>query len=128
MRKLLLGVALAAGLSDAQRAGAADRPVHNLVPTEQCLPWSKMVILGLCTRSQMAEAKAMAEAGILARKQDLAQGKAQERPPAPKGQEDVTIRLLAPDLAALDAWIAAQPDKPSRAEAVRRLMQKGLGG
>jgi hypothetical protein len=33
------------------------------------------------------------------------------------------------DLAVLDAWIAEQPEpKPTRPEAVRQLMRKGLGG
>ena len=35
----------------------------------------------------------------------------------------VTVRIPPDQLAALDAWIAAQPDpKPSRPEAVRRLL------
>jgi hypothetical protein len=34
---------------------------------------------------------------------------------------------MPPDeLAALDAWIADQPDHPSRPEALRRLARKGL--
>lgn len=35
---------------------------------------------------------------------------------------------MPPDLeAALDAWIARQPDpKPSRSEAIRRLIEKGI--
>lgn len=31
-----------------------------------------------------------------------------------------------PQLAALDAYIAAQPDAPSRPEAIRRLIELGL--
>jgi len=39
----------------------------------------------------------------------------------------VGVRLLPPALAALDAWIAAQPDpKPSRPEAIRRLLTAAL--
>lgn len=37
--------------------------------------------------------------------------------------------MLRPEMAqALDSWIAAQPDpKPSRPEAIRRLIEKALG-
>lgn len=40
----------------------------------------------------------------------------------------INVRLQPDQLAALDAWIAKQPDKPSRPEAVRQLIQKGMGG
>ena len=44
------------------------------------------------------------------------------------GEASVTVRLSRADLAALDRWIAAQSGpKPSRAEAVRRLMNHELG-
>jgi hypothetical protein len=43
--------------------------------------------------------------------------------------ETVTIRLSERDAAALDAWIEDQSrPKPSRAEAIRRLMNQALGG
>lgn len=43
-----------------------------------------------------------------------------------KGQL-VGVRLLPPALAALDTWIARQPEpKPSRPEAVRRLLAAAL--
>jgi len=33
------------------------------------------------------------------------------------------------DLAdSIDAWIAGQPDQPSRPEAIRRLIKRGLAG
>ena len=38
----------------------------------------------------------------------------------------VGVRLPPDQLAALDAFTAAEPDKPSRPEAVRRLVAKGL--
>jgi hypothetical protein len=38
----------------------------------------------------------------------------------------VGVRLQPDPLAALDAWIAAQPDTPSRPEAVRRLLGRAL--
>jgi hypothetical protein len=37
------------------------------------------------------------------------------------------VRLQTPDLKRLDSWIAAQPEPlPSRPEAIRRLVEKGL--
>lgn len=37
------------------------------------------------------------------------------------------VRLQNPDLASLDGWVEGQPDpKPSRPEAIRTLMRKGL--
>jgi cytochrome c553 len=39
----------------------------------------------------------------------------------------VLVRLKADALSTLDAWIAEQPDpKPSRPEAIRRLLEKAL--
>ena len=38
----------------------------------------------------------------------------------------VTVRIPPDALARLDAWIAQQVDKPSRPEAIRRLMEKAL--
>ena len=123
MNKLLLGLALAGVLTGAANAQTVitDPKRGDIVPTEQCLPWTKYVILGLCTRTQMQEAKAMAEAGIQQTKAHPAS------PPPPKGQQDLTVRFHSEDLAGLDAWIAAQPDKPDRAEAIRRLVKRGLG-
>jgi hypothetical protein len=43
-----------------------------------------------------------------------------------KGQQ-IGVRLLPPNLSALDAWIARQPEpQPTRPEAIRRLVEKGL--
>jgi len=36
------------------------------------------------------------------------------------------VRLHAPQIAQLDAWIAKQDDAPSRPEAIRRLVEMGL--
>lgn len=38
----------------------------------------------------------------------------------------ITVRMPPDQLARLDAWAAAQPDKPTRPEAVRRLVDKAL--
>lgn len=38
----------------------------------------------------------------------------------------IGVRLQPDALARLDAWISAQPDAPSRPEAVRRLLDLGL--
>jgi Arc/MetJ-type ribon-helix-helix transcriptional regulator len=44
------------------------------------------------------------------------------------GGAPVTIHLSASDLAALDAWIAAQSGpRPDRSEAVRRILNQELG-
>jgi hypothetical protein len=41
----------------------------------------------------------------------------------------IGVRLYPEMEAALTAWIARQPEpKPSRPEAIRRLMERGLGG
>ena len=45
----------------------------------------------------------------------------------PAAKTSVTVDLPAAAVARLDAWIAAQPEpRPSRAEAIRRLVQTGL--
>lgn len=38
----------------------------------------------------------------------------------------IGMRWQAPLLAAIDAWRAEQDDEPSRAEAIRRLVERGL--
>jgi hypothetical protein len=49
------------------------------------------------------------------------------RGPLPTGKGVPIVTRLQPEqLAQLDKWIAEQDDKPSRPEAVRRLMQFGL--
>lgn len=40
----------------------------------------------------------------------------------------ITVRVPPDQLQRLDAWAADQPDKPTRPEAVRRLVDKGLSG
>ena len=119
MRAWALGAMLATGLVGA--AAAQDKTYH-LVPTETCTPWSRNVILGLCTKSQEEEAKDMPRQPS----GPLFPSKPKPAPVA-KGETDVAVRLHAEETAALDAWIASQPDRPTRAEAMRRLMQKGLG-
>ena len=50
-----------------------------------------------------------------------------KRGPAPTGQgTPVMVRLQPIVLSTLDAWIEKQPDRPSRPEAIRRLVTKGL--
>jgi hypothetical protein len=42
--------------------------------------------------------------------------------------EDVHVRLPRPAVDALDAWIAEQPEpRPSRPEAIRRILSQALG-
>jgi hypothetical protein len=38
----------------------------------------------------------------------------------------IGVRLQPEALSAVDAWISAQPDAPSRPEAIRRLVSTGL--
>ena len=51
-----------------------------------------------------------------------------KRGPAPTGKgQMIGVRLQPASLAELDAWIIAQPDpKPTRPEAIRRLVEKAL--
>jgi hypothetical protein len=51
------------------------------------------------------------------------------RGPKPTGKgTPVQVRLLADVLAPLDDWIEGQPDpKPTRPEAIRRLVRRALG-
>jgi hypothetical protein len=46
------------------------------------------------------------------------------RPPV--GSINIGVRVPPDELAAVDAWIAKQPDKPSRPEALRRLAKIAL--
>ena len=39
----------------------------------------------------------------------------------------IMVRMPPDQLARLDKWLKAQPDMPSRPEAVRRLLDEGLG-
>jgi hypothetical protein len=49
-------------------------------------------------------------------------------PPKDAGGLSLTVELSPADLAALDAWIEDQNGpKPSRAEAIRRILNQGLG-
>ena len=47
--------------------------------------------------------------------------------PAPTGKgELIGVRIQPKDLAELDGWIKRQDDKPSRPEAIRRLVEQAL--
>jgi hypothetical protein len=49
------------------------------------------------------------------------------RGPFPTGQGvQVVVRLQPEPLGAIDQWLAKQPDHPTRAEAIRRLVELGL--
>ena len=41
----------------------------------------------------------------------------------PTGALSIHLRVVPADIAAIDAWIAKQPDKPSRPEAIRRMIE-----
>src|SRR4029434_1588345 len=50
-----------------------------------------------------------------------------KRGPAPTGKgTQIVVRMQPSPLAALDAWVSAQTDNPTRAEAIRRLVEIGL--
>jgi hypothetical protein len=49
-----------------------------------------------------------------------------KRPPPTGKGELLGVRIHPPQLAALDTWIGQQPDKLSRPEAVRRLVEQAL--
>jgi hypothetical protein len=50
-----------------------------------------------------------------------------KRGPPPTGQgTPIVTRMHPPQLEQLDAWIARQDDAPSRPEAIRRLLERGL--
>jgi hypothetical protein len=44
----------------------------------------------------------------------------------PTGAESVHLRLLPNQLADVDKWAAGQSDKPTRPEAIRRLIEQAL--
>jgi hypothetical protein len=49
--------------------------------------------------------------------------------PAPTGKGTlIGVRLQPTELSRVDDWVAAQDDKPSRPEAIRRLVEIGLAG
>jgi hypothetical protein len=48
-------------------------------------------------------------------------------PPTGKGIQ-VVVRMQPAPLSALDAWATKQKDQPTRAEAIRRLVELGLAG
>lgn len=53
--------------------------------------------------------------------------KKKRRGPPPTGKGELLgVRIHPPQLASLDDWIGQQPDKPSRPEAVRRLLEQAL--
>lgn len=51
-----------------------------------------------------------------------------KRPGRPAtGQDPVTAIRLSPEMRqTVDAWAARQPDKPSRSEAIRRLIEQAM--
>ena len=54
-------------------------------------------------------------------------GKKRGRPAGSLFADPQPVRLTAEQLARVDAWRASQNDAPSRSEAIRRLIDTGLG-
>ena len=48
------------------------------------------------------------------------------RPPGRLHSEEFRMRVAPDFFEPIDAWREAQPDKPSRSEAIRRLVEDGL--
>ncbi|ATP20400.1 hypothetical protein BV87_19805 [Sphingobium yanoikuyae] len=57
---------------------------------------------------------------------DTSKKRKRGRPSTGGQMPGIMVRMPAGDVAELDAWIAVQPDQPSRPEAIRRLMKAGL--
>ncbi len=97
---------------------------RQAVPTDECTPGSMQVILGLCTASQREQAKTLntdrpRRPSPVARKAIA---------PPERGGATISVHFSAGEVAAIDAWIASQPDKDgiNRAEAVHRLLRSSL--
>jgi hypothetical protein len=61
------------------------------------------------------------------KRQSVITQKKKRRGPPPTGKGELLgVRIHPPQLAALDGWIAQQPDEPTRPEAVRRLLDLAL--
>jgi hypothetical protein len=58
-------------------------------------------------------------------KQTVLAKKRRGPPPTGKGVQ-VVVRLQPDPLGAIDDWVAKQKDQPTRAEAIRRLVEIGL--
>jgi hypothetical protein len=52
--------------------------------------------------------------------------KRQTGPPASGGGVLIGVRLPPDDLTLLDQWREAQPDRPGRPEAIRRIIEEGV--
>jgi len=55
------------------------------------------------------------------------EGKKRGRPAGATYADPQPVRLTPEQMERVDAWRAAQKDAPSRSEAIRRLVEKGLG-
>jgi len=67
--------------------------------------------------------------GRAMRGQSVTSRKAKKRGSPARGKgEPLLVRLQKTPLAALDHWIARQEDRPSRPEAIRRLVEQALAG
>jgi len=54
-------------------------------------------------------------------------GNIRKRGRPPTGAKPIMVRVTPEQLTRIAAWIAEQPDQPSEPEAIRRLVEKGLG-
>src|SRR5271165_262322 len=66
-------------------------------------------------------------ASTLSMKRQIVLAKKKRGPPATGKGTQVVVRMQPAPLRRLDDWCAAQKDKPTRAEGLRRLADLGLG-
>jgi hypothetical protein len=102
---------------------------RQAVPTDECTPGSMQVILGLCTASQREQAKTLnTDRAPPAPTPPRSPQPHKAAPPAHPGGATISVHFSAAEVAAIDAWIASQPDKGdiNRAEAVHRLLRTSL--
>jgi len=116
-------------LTFATTAWAQAQTEPHAVPTDECTPGSMQVILGLCTASQREQAKTLNTDRAAPRLAPPGPTVAHTaKPPAVRGGATISVHFSADEIAAIDAWIANQPDHAgiNRAEAVHRLLSSSL--
>jgi hypothetical protein len=85
--------------------------------------------LGLPWCSRTLAARLFCVITVYMKRQSVLSRKKKRRGPLPTGKGELLgVRIHPPQLAALDGWIGQQPDRPSRPEAIRRLIERALPG
>jgi hypothetical protein len=92
--------------------------------SEWCKP-NAIAAFGAEKRRQVSTSTVFCDNKVVMARQSVLSGKKRGPPATGKGTL-IGVRLQPPDLSALDEWVAAQKDKPSRPEAIRRLVGQVL--